>query len=457
MRSALAFVARHAKVVRSIDLAVRYNPVIRRQVQATIRRYRTGDTSQRAATAQALCRHIIAAGKLTRYGKGFDDDLAAWPILSKADLRADPRAFFVPGWLRVPTTTAGTTGMPLLLQRSVRSIAAEQVFLDELLAPHGLTWGRARVAILRSEIIKPIDDHAPPFAKETNRSRRLILSSPHLSMETLPWYLDRLAAFRPDVMFVYASLLANFLHLLIQSGRRLHVPIVVATSERLEPGLREAFQNQLGATVVDYYGMAERAAFAVCHGPQRWFFEPAYGVVELIPSPADPVTGNQRHVPIIGTGYWNEAQPLIRYDTGDRAIVPLSADAQELAAIARGEAPFLGLAGRTDEYIFAPDGRRIAALNVLPREVGHILQLQVIQDSTDHVTLRVLATPDFGRADRDRLMANARGKIPGSMRIEILVVDRLETLPNGKTPFVIRRDGCQQPSAIWDTAYAAPA
>jgi hypothetical protein len=51
-------------------------------------------------------------------------------------------------------------------------------------------------------------------------------------------------------------------------------------------------------------------------------------------------------------------------------------------------------------------------------------------------------------------MANARGKIPVSMQIEILVVDRLEGLPNGKTPFVIRRGpGPQAATAAPDAAH----
>lgn len=442
IRDGMVSATGYAKLSQAANLAVRYNPIVRRQVQATIRRFREADAAQREALSRDLTRRIIARARRTRYGRAFGDDLASWPVLSKQQLRADPRAFRVPGLLRVPADTAGSTGLPLLLQRSLRSIAAEQVFLDDLIAPHGLTWRSARVAVLRSEAFKPIDDDTPPFAKEALGGLRLILSSPHLTAASLDWYIKRLESFRPDILYVYPSALSNLLRLLIQSDRRLHIPLVVATSERLERAVFDAVPHRLGAEVIDYYGLAERSAFAVRRGPDRWFFEPAYGAIELIPTLEDPAAGGQRHVAILATGYWTDGFPLIRYDTGDRAIVAADAGAADLRAIACGEAPFFGIAGRSEEYVFAPDGRRIGALNNFSREVRHLLQLQVVQEAADHIVLRALATPAFGDEDRARLMKNARGKIPGSMRVEIVVTDRLERLPNGKTPSVIRREGC---------------
>lgn len=442
IRDGLVFATGRAKLAWGINIAVRYNPVVRRDVQATIRRFRQAGPARRDALSGDLLRRIIGRARRTRYGRDFDEDLACWPVLSKVQLRADPDAFSVPGVLRVPANTAGSTGLPLLLQRSLRSIAAEQAFLDDLLVPHGLTWRNARVAVLRSDVFKPIDDHTPPFAKEALRGRRLILSSPHLNAATLPWYIERLESFRPDILYVYPSLLSNLLRLLIQSNRRLRIPLIVSTSERLARASYDAVPDLLGASVVDYYGLAERSAFALRRGPEVWFFEPAYGAVELIAAPDDPIIGKQRHVRIIATGYWTDAQPLIRYDTGDRAVIPLDAGADDLAAIARGEAPFFGIAGRTEEYVFAQDGRKIGALNNFPQEVRHLLQLQVVQETPDRIVVRALATSAFGDEDRVRLMKNVRGKIPGSIQVEIVVVDRLESLPNGKTPYVIRRAAC---------------
>ena len=235
-------------------------------------------------------------------------------------------------------------------------------------------------------------------------------------------------------------MLANLLMLLAQTGRTLHVPLVLASSERLDPELYCRIQRILSAPVIDYYGLTERSALAVRTGVEQWRFEPAYGRVEFLPTPSDEIVGSRRYVAIIAPGYWNGAQPLIRYNTGDNAIVPATGPV-DLAAIAMGEQPFFDIAGRDDEYVFTPDGRRIAALNHLPRVVRNVLRVLVIQDAADHLAIRILATPQFGPDDYARLLANARAKVPESMKIEISAVDRLETTAQGKAPFIVRRIG----------------
>lgn len=453
IRGGLVSATRRARSIGKIDLAVRYNPLVRRTVSTALRACRTGDPEQRDSVIENLTAAIIRRAQRTRYGRHFGPALEDWPVLDKTMVRDDPSAFIAPGRLRVPATTGGTTGSPLLLQHSLRCIAAEQVFLDDILAPHGLTWARARIAVLRGDTIKPADDLQPPFAKLTHGGRRLVLSSPHLSAARLDWYLDRLHAFRPDMLYVMPTMLANLLMLLEQTGRSLHVPLVLASSERLDNHLYHSVQSVLGAPVIDYYGQTERAALAVRTGDERWRFEPAYGRVELRPTGNDVIENGRRYVPIIATGFWNTAQPLIRYNTGDFAIVPESAQT-DLAAIARGEKPFFGIAGRAEEFVFTPDGRRIAALNHLPRDVRHVLRLQVIQDSLDHLMIHVLATPHFGAEDSSRLLSNARLKVPSSMRIDIAAVDRLETTPCGKAPFIIRRVA---PEPVLRDTMASPA
>jgi len=205
----------------------------------------------------------------------------------------------------------------------------------------------------------------------------------------------------------------------------------------MEPGLRAAFEREWGATVFDYYGQAERACLAVAARAGEFWFNPAYGRVDLVPSNDDEIMGGRRHVSIVATGYWNSAMPLVRYDTGDRAIVCATATADDLRAIALGLKPFLGVAGRSDEYVVAPGGMHIGGLNCIPWEVGHLLQAQIIQKSNE-IVIHALAEPGFGPIDRARLEANARAKIPGSMAIRVEVVERLQTSPHGKTPFVIR-------------------
>lgn len=442
-RSRLFAVAAAAKKLEAIDLALRYNPLARRRALRAIGAFAGADLATRRTLTEALTARALAAARRTSYGRGFGSRLQDWPILRKEPLRERPADFVQRGLLRIPAATSGTSGVPLRLVRSAGSVAAEQAFLDRLLPTPGLTWGRARVAILRSDAVKDLADRAPPYGYFSHRNRRLVFSGPHLTAETLPWYLRALADFRPEILWVSPIMAANLLLLLARTGSKLRVPLVMCSSERLEPAVYAAIEQELGARVIDYYGLAERTCLAASKAQGRFFFEPAYGRVELIPAVGDVVDG-QRRAAIVATGYWNDAMPLVRYDTGDCAMVPADADQRSLEAIALGLAPFSGIAGRY-AFIYRADGVKIGGLDLLPREVPNLLQIQLVQEQIGSVLIRALVQPGFGPGDRAKLEANARTRIPPAMDLRIETVDRLETTAQGKAPFVIRR--CPAPDA----------
>jgi phenylacetate-CoA ligase len=428
-----------AKKKGSLDNAVRYNPLVHGRVFQCIDQFARADEDERRRLSNLMTESVLRHARRTDYGKAFKGPIDDWPTLGKEQLRDDCGAFVRPKLARVPAATGGTTGIPIRLWRSLASVAAEQAFIDHLHAVHHVKLAHARVATLRPGFVKPVDDRSPPFGIQTHGGRRLVLSDLHLCKDTVDWYVGALERFRPDVVWVFPTALANLMRCLAASSRRLRFPVVVSTCAVLPPDTLRQIEETFGARVVDYYGQAERLCFAVSEGPERYRFQPAYGRVELIPSELDQVDGARRHVQIIATGYWNDAMPLVRYETGDFAVVPVDSSDADLEAIALGLVPFYGIAGRTDEYILAPNGTEIIGLNHLPREVANLLQIQIVQDAVDAVTVRVLALPDFGEADAGKLMSNARLKFPSSMRVDIRIVERLESNASGKTPFVIRR------------------
>jgi phenylacetate-CoA ligase len=61
--------------------------------------------------------------------------------------------------------------------------------------------------------------------------------------------------------------------------------------------------------LLDYYGQAERVAFAYATAPGEYRFLPGYAHVEF--EPADSEGGNKLYE-IVGTSLWNRAMTLIR-------------------------------------------------------------------------------------------------------------------------------------------------
>lgn len=439
LRTRLVTLAAQAKRSRLVDLSLRYNPLFRPAILRRIRQAEASGLDGRRRLSDTLTASIVAAARRTEYGRQFGAAIGDWPILSKSDVRDDPARFVARGVVTVPAATGGTTGLPLKLERSARCIAAEQAFLDHIIRAAGFTWRHARVASLRGDNVKSTLDWSPPFGEEVQGGKRLLLSSAHLNATTASWFHDRLRAFAPDLLWAYPTTVTSLLRLLSAQALQLRIPLILCSSERLTGAAMARLAEGFDAKVIDYYGLAERVCLAVSDTPDRHFFQPAYGKVELLPSDSDAESGPWRQMRIIATGFWNEAMPLIRYETGDCALVPRDATAAEIEAIELGLAPFAGVAGRLSDFLYARDGGRLGGIDQISREVDHLLQIQVIQDSLDLVTIKALVAPGFGPADQARLEANARLKIPSPAQIRLEIVDRLETTDSGKTPYVIRR------------------
>jgi phenylacetate-CoA ligase len=359
--------------------------------------------------------------------------------MTKTDLLASPADFRRRWQLAIPASTGGSTGRPLRLWRSLECIAAEQAILDSLLGSDAAPMLEQRVAVLRADYVKDPADSTPPFGVYRNRGRWLILSNAHLTRTNLPWFLDALSSFRPDLLWVYPTALSNFLRLADEAKARLSVPTVLSSSEMMSEALFAYTRDVLQARVIDRYGHGERVCSAHCDSIREYRFDRAYGHVELIREPHDGGDTTPLTARIIATGYWNSALPLVRYETGDRAILAGPSDENSLKRIANGVQPFLGIIGRTDDYIIGRDAERITGMNHIPRELDGVLRIQIVQDSTSRIRILVLPKGELTNSDKRTLEKNARELLPPYMELHIEPSGELLSLPNGKTPFIIRK------------------
>jgi phenylacetate-CoA ligase len=369
--------------------------------------------------------------------------LEAWPLLTPAEVRERPRDFVRTRPWPIPSSTGGTTGVPLPLARSARSVAYEQAAIDHVMRAAGVDPARARIAVVRGDDVKSPSDREPPFWRTTHGGRRLVFSSNHLDRGTVAAYAGALRDFAADVWWVYPTALEALVRLADEAGERLRVPLVLASSEVLSPWVRAAATAAFGCRVADYYGQAERVAFAWSVRPGEYRFLPGYSAVELVPAPD---AGEGARYEVVGTVLWNEAMPLVRYRTGDIITLPSAADAAMLESVALGVTPFGGIEGRDGDILVGPDGARLTGIDHFHRGVDRVVRVQVAHLTPGRVEVRVIPAPGFGDAERAQLMANARRKLPGTMEVEVVLVDTLERTPLGKTPFVIRGPGVPGPA-----------
>ncbi len=423
---------------------VRRNPLYHRPAARLLQRLDGASLDERRAwTVRRLRRALAAAGR-TAYGRrlGAPDDIGAWPLLTPAAVREAPSDFMAFTMWSIPSSTGGTTGVPLPLSRSPRSVAYEQAALDHALSAMGIDPQHARVAVLRGDDIKSPDDRQPPYWKSAIAGRRLIFSSNHLNRETLQDFVEALRAFRADYWWVYPTTLGSLCRLVQDTDASLRVPLIVSSSEMLDDWTRSTSASLFEARTLDYYGQAERVAFAWSEAPGAYRFLPGYSHVELIP--ADEDDGTPRYE-VVGTTLWNEAMPLVRYRTGDLIRAPRPWSEAEREAIALGVEPFERVLGRDHEFLIAPDGTHLTGMDHLHRGVPNVVRIQIVHERPDRVEIHVLPARGYGEDEREQLLSNTRLKIPASMDVAIREVEALERTPLGKTPFIVRRAGVPGP------------
>lgn len=398
---------------------------------------------ERRRLRDRLTANTLTRAGATRYGQliGSPSVYGDWPILEKDMLRQDSNACSARTLFPAhAAATGGTTGVPITLRRSLQSVVFEQAVIDHLVHRHaGVQWKNARIAVLRGDTFKSPDDMRPPHWQSRQGGLHLACSSIHLNASTVSDFVGAIRDFKPEILWVYPSALEAFVRLgamLLERAALPSLKLVVSSSEVLDPAIQMETLALLNVPVLDFYGQSERVCASWHLNNGEHYFMPAYGRVELLAAYQDEEFDFYE---IIGTSYWNPAQPLVRFRTGDLAKVRKGTGAAGLEAITLGLSPFEGTEGRRSEYVLSPQGSRIIGINHIPRNVPDIAQMQIVQTGKAKVEIHVVPLNGFGAHTIEIILANARQKIPADMEVEIKTVDRLTRTTSGKAPLVLRQ------------------
>jgi phenylacetate-CoA ligase len=429
-------VAVRLKRLRAGDALIRRSPAWYGSATRLFDRLERASLDERRAWTEERLGSVLTAARRSGYGRAIPRTASIddWPILEKERVRAAPAAFVRGATRIVPhAATSGTTGVPLEVWRSFRSVTVEQAAIDRLLARVGVRFRASKVAVLRGDDIKDPSDRLPPFWISVAGGRRLVFSSNHLSEETVADFAAALDRFEPDVLYAYPTTLESLCRLLQHSGQQLTVPVTLCSSETVPESTWQLATEVLGTSLVDYYGLAERVSFAYAFQPLQYRFLPGYAYNELMPCGRD---GDADVYELVATGLWNLKMPLVRFRTGD--LVRLRSGSDPIA-VSYGVDSFLGVVGRSEDYLVAPDGARLMGIDHIPRGLGDVARMQVIQERRDAVRIVVVPVDAATGVDAEAIRANAAKKLPPTMSISIEVRPDLERGAAGKVPFVIRR------------------
>ncbi len=239
------------------------------------------------------------------------------PVVCKCDLIESRSAYYPNGGEAWPWTisgkTSGTTGTPLDVFRSFNSVIWENAFIHRHWHWSGFSKGMRR-ASLRGDQVVPLERKTPPFWFENGVDHQLLLSTRHLNTDNAGQFADALRHYKPFLLQAYPSAAFVLAQSLEKLGEKLELPWVFTASEMLYPYQRELIEARIGR-VMDFYGMAERVAFASECEFGNLHINTDYSFVEILDEHNQPTEGEGF---VVGTTFHNHAMPLVRYRLSDR-------------------------------------------------------------------------------------------------------------------------------------------
>jgi len=369
------------------------------------------------------------------------DDLRRLPLISAAELQAEPHRFisrqFAPEALW-PHHSGGSTGRPHTVWHDRRAIWLSVAHGERETSLHRRVVGqlrRLRVLRLHSPVSSTPTQHA--FWPQWGADRRAAGLPPVSMADTTETILAALDARQPDVLNAYGSVLG---HLFVDAHRRglaFAPPTMVRyVSDALPDAVRRLLNETYGIAVFSAYQAVEALKLGFeCEAHCGYHINADHYAVRIVDEAGDDcppgVVGE-----VVVSNLLTRGMVLLNCRLGDRA-------AWATAPCPCGRnLPLLRLAaGRNIERLYGTDGQPVSIVTFQPplRNDARIWEYQVTQHALDHISVALVLAP--GAAEREvaaDLRRGLRAVLGQDMRIDVCPAAELQRTGAGKLRHVIQ-------------------
>jgi phenylacetate-CoA ligase len=360
------------------------------------------------------------------------DQLDRLPSIDKNFVREAGQAMCNPGalgseelWLR----TSGSTGAGLPVRQTVEFDRRQWAVWWRYRTWHGVEFGD-RHGNFGGKPMVPAERDRPPFWRSNPFMKQVYFSNAHMRPPHLDAYCDEIDRRRLKFLGGYPSLLTLLAEHMVRGGRRLpSVRAVFFGAENVLDHQRELITRAFGFPPRSHYGLVEGVA-NISECPEgRFHVDEDFAWVEFL-----PIEGSEGLYRIVGTTLWNEAMPLVRYDTGD--VAAIDADPQPCPC-GRSGRQVRRIDGRQEDLIVRRDGTRVACFNQVLKHATHIREAQILQRRPGAITMRYVPLDGFPPEQLDRLREGFRARLGADMEIDFERVDAVPRTRTGKIRFVV--------------------
>ncbi len=369
-------------------------------------------------------------------------DLARLPTMDKSDAQGHRDQIAWPG---VPGggslyNTGGSSGQPLIFyygkerqaSDAAGRIRARRWWGVDIGDKEVYLWG-APVELAKTDRVKQVRDRL---------MNQLLLNAFDMSVENMELYAQAIEKFQPRCIYGYASSLTLLAKHIENRGKPIHLPqlkVVCTTGEPLYPNQRAAIQQAFGAPVANEFGSRD-IGFTAHESPEgQMLLLSENMILEILNSKGQAVAPGETGEAVI-TGLCSQAQPFIRYRTGDM----VQASAEQCTA-GRSLHVLGEVVGRSTDFIVAADGTIMHALAVIYvlRAIEGIGEFKIIQHSTTELEVQFVAGPTQSadahwqqRAEQE-ITAQLKQRLGQSTHIMLNKMDKIPPEKSGKHRYVV--------------------
>jgi|MTBAKSStandDraft_1061840.scaffolds.fasta_scaffold15359_3 phenylacetate-CoA ligase len=367
-------------------------------------------------------------------------DFEKLPFLTKTELSGNKenlKAINYHERMLYEVTTGGSTGTPTsFYERKIERSEIERAFNDVLLQRISYAPGD-RTAVLRGSIVPRRSDGT--HWQFNPKNNQLILSSYHLTKNTIELYAKLILKYEIKLIHAYPSAITLFANYLKNNDIRFpFLKGIWCTSEMLYPWQRDFITSVFPCKILNHYGLTERVVLGGdCPVSQHIHLFPEYGYTELINEKGKTIHEAGVVGEIVATGFTNYATPFIRYRTGD-----MGSWVEDHCLCGRHYPLLKGIEGRTQDLIQASDGRWITLTALIFAQhfdaFSRINKFQIIQLQKGKIVIKIIKTSGYSKDDEKEIKGKIINAAEGRLEMTFEYVKNIPTSKRGKHIFLIQ-------------------
>jgi phenylacetate-CoA ligase len=388
-----------------------------------------------------LRKQLIQAKKTEYYKKLFEElnfdptydfhsfiDLEKIPITTKELVRNNSSNFLVPNLKKFSFRfkTSGSTGKPMAFY-----IHPIHWIVEQAVIYRHWKWGGYNIFYKTAMLRSYSPSSGEPLYKFNWLLNTYYFSPFHLTDENMLDFYKIMVKKKIRVLRGYPSSIKIFVLFLEKYNlKELNIKEILTASEVLSDKDRFLIERVTKAKISNHYGLAEQIVmFGDCerHHNLHNYFE--YGYVELIETETPGIKK------IIGTNLHNQTMPLIRYDTGDLAIIT-----DKKCHCGRISTEIKNVIGRQDLAIQCPNGYEIPSVNfyTMLEHFLNITQWQIVYDAKK-LTLRIKSTNELNSFEKENIHYELEKRLEKSgFSVEIVETETFVKKNEGKLPVIVK-------------------